>query len=153
MSRKKLDIKSKYKDVSFSYKRVPSKFESITDDAIRKTKKYSLNSVRESYPGYPAPALKAMIMSVAGDFNNLYALLSGNYSSRKNKLDLAYANGYAKLQKDVDNFNLLIQNHNAAYDRYNEVSKELLNTELANNLLYDEARVAKMANKLKELEP
>ena len=151
MSKQKLDIRSKYKDVNFSIKNVPSKFESVTDSAIRKTKRYSLNSVREAHPDYPAAALKAMIMSVAGDFNNLYATLEGDRASREAKLKQAYSDGYAALGKRITNFELLIQNHNAAFDRYNEISQELLGEKIDENLKYGEVKHARLAKKFEQM--
>ena len=151
MSKKKLEIRSKYKDIKFSYRKVPSKFESITDGAIQKTKTFSLNSVKEMYPNYPASAIKAMILSVAGDFNNLYAHLEGDYSSRETRLKKAYSDGYAELGQRITNFQLLIQNHNSAFEKYNEINKELLGCELSEDLKYGEEKINDLKKDYKNL--
>ena len=153
MKKNKLDVRSKYKNRDFSYKNVPSIFESVTDGTIHKTKRYSLDSVEEQFPNYPAAALKAMALSVAGDFNSLYATLEGDYSARETSLKKAYSRGYADLGQRIANFELLVQNHNAAYREYNKISEELLGVKVAKNLEYSEEKMKRINNSYKEMEP
>ena len=153
MKKNKLDVRSKFKNRDFSYKNVPSIFESVTDGTIRKTKRYSLDSVEEQFQNYPASALKAMTLSVAGDFNSLYATLEGDYSARETSLKKAYSKGYAELGQRITNFELLVQKHNAAYQEYSRICEELLGTKVAKNLEYSDEKIKKINDNYKELEP
>lgn len=127
----------------FDYTSVPKHFRSVADTEIDKTRKRCLRSIRAKYhkDGYPAKVLGDMLRSISGDFNLLYNDLEGDYSTRKNNLKMAYNNGLASINQQIDDFDLIVSDYKKACLSYSRAIKQATGQDFDETLVFDEKKL------------
>lgn len=134
----------------FDIKNVPSHFGSVTNDSLQRLQDSAVDSVEVSTDFKPG-ALKMALKGVDGLFENAYVILEGDYNTRRNNLNIVYTSSISDLRKNFKTFELQVEEHNVAYDKYSEANAALNGSPLAKSLRFSEEELKKLKDAIDSL--
>lgn len=151
--RKGVTIKSDFpqKD-KFSYDNVPRNFKSVTAKSLRNIKNYCTRTLRRKFHNkYEPNTLQAMLQTINGEFDHAYAMLTADHNSRLKNLETAYQAGLARIGNEILDLRMLANNHDLAFQAYDEVYSELTGRRLDQKLLYSSTRLEELERQYQTL--
>ena len=146
-------IKSNFnRNEKFTCKNIPKHFDSITEQSIRNVKKYCAQVVRNKYNSeHTARTLRAMIETIDGNFDQLYAQLEGDYAARIGNLSECKLEQINKTKTNLTNFSLTIVNHNNAFENFKENVETFNGNKVDESLKYPNAKLEKFNSRLDKI--
>lgn len=149
----KKTIKSNFKrNEEFSIDAIPKHFESVTSGSIHSIKRYCAKVIGDKYHGkYPPSSLKSMLETIFGEFDSVYAVVEGDYQTRKNNLQQAEQEGLADIQANLINFKNQVDGHNELFERYQEISAKVTGHKVSEKLKYSDEKLKNLEDSIEKL--
>lgn len=146
-------IKSNFKrNEAFDIETIPKHFESVTNESIHSIKHYCAKVISNKYHGeYQPSSLKSMLETIFGEFDSVYAVVEGDYQTRKMNLQLAEQSGLGNIQADLISFKNQVDDHHQLFERYQEISLKVTGHKISEKLKYSDEKMKDLENSVEKL--
>lgn len=136
----------------FDCNNIPKHFDSITETSIRNIKQHCSIVINKKYNGmHNARTLKAMLETIDGEFDQLYACLEGDYSARLANLKECHEKELCKAREELINFDKTISNHEFAYEIFANNVENFSGIRPSESLRYPRKKYEEFELRLKKL--
>ena len=137
---------------SFTCENIPKHFDSITETSIRNIKQHCSRVILKKYNNvHNARTLKAMINTIDGEFDQLYARLEGDYSARLANLEECREKELRKVRSELTNFEKIVSDHENAFNIFASNVEAFNNDKPSENLRYSHKKIEDFEARLMKL--